>query len=308
LFFGFLLIGAAIAYPPYAVGVIVGLILIGLLWMNARRGARSTARFTVEVRPDRNSRQTPPPLLDPANVIVPNPVAPAGFPNLPPRPDNPYDRAPQQSADRAYASTRCPTCDVVLVPLPRSKKRCPSCGNDIYVRSGPDNKRHLLGAAQLAAFEQMRVENERAAALELQYRIESREREWRSRLLTAGFLVGDSETDVVGESFRHGELAGLMAALRDQPEQAEVHVVAELRREPANRHDPNAVMVIVNGVHVGYIERFEAEVWQALLQRMEKAGRRAFAHGILIGGRIQPDGMIGPIGVRLEDIPDVWHT
>jgi len=34
----------------------------------------------------------------------------------------------------------CPNCGVVLDPAPKQKKKCPSCGNDVYVRTDPFNK------------------------------------------------------------------------------------------------------------------------------------------------------------------------
>lgn len=55
--------------------------------------------------------------------------------------------------ERPYASTTCPSCGVELAPLPKAKKSCRSCREPIYVRSGPDDKRHLLRETDLAAFE-----------------------------------------------------------------------------------------------------------------------------------------------------------
>jgi predicted RNA-binding Zn-ribbon protein involved in translation (DUF1610 family) len=52
-------------------------------------------------------------------------------------------------AERPYDRSDCPSCGVELHPLPKAKKRCPSCGEAIYVRSGPDNVRHLLREADL---------------------------------------------------------------------------------------------------------------------------------------------------------------
>ena len=51
--------------------------------------------------------------------------------------------------DREYANRTCPYCDAGLDPLPRAKKRCPSCRESIYVRSGPDGLTYLLQEADL---------------------------------------------------------------------------------------------------------------------------------------------------------------
>jgi hypothetical protein len=140
--------------------------------------------------------------------------------------------------------------------------------------------------------------------VERQTAYEAAEGTWRRRLAEAGFLVGDSFLDVVGESHRHRELLGLMLMLRTSPDQYEIQTTAELVPEPTNRHDPNAVKVIIHGVHVGYLEAWQAEEWQPLLRRMATARRRAFVYAVIIGGRPQPDGMIGPIGVQLNDVPE----
>lgn len=47
-------------------------------------------------------------------------------------------------ADRTYANTDCPYCSAALDPLPRAKKRCPTCGEPVYVRAGPDGLTYLL--------------------------------------------------------------------------------------------------------------------------------------------------------------------
>jgi hypothetical protein len=45
---------------------------------------------------------------------------------------------------RTYANAICPYCSVALDPLPRAKKKCPGCGQPIYVRLGPDGVTYLL--------------------------------------------------------------------------------------------------------------------------------------------------------------------
>ena len=52
-----------------------------------------------------------------------------------------------------YDRTNCPYCGVAFDPLPRAKKRCPSCGEMVWVRAGPDGRRYILREVDLAAHE-----------------------------------------------------------------------------------------------------------------------------------------------------------
>ena len=51
------------------------------------------------------------------------------------------------------ANTACPYCSVELDPLPKAKKRCPGCGQPIYVRSGSDGLTYLLQVGDLPVLE-----------------------------------------------------------------------------------------------------------------------------------------------------------
>ena len=53
--------------------------------------------------------------------------------------------------DPPYDRTDCPYCGAVQDPLPKAKRKCPSCGQPVYVRTGPDGQRHLLREADLDA-------------------------------------------------------------------------------------------------------------------------------------------------------------
>ena len=55
---------------------------------------------------------------------------------------------------RTFANTACPYCSVELNLLPESKKRCPGCGQPIYVRLGPDGLTYLLRADDLSVLDQ----------------------------------------------------------------------------------------------------------------------------------------------------------
>ena len=58
------------------------------------------------------------------------------------------------SQERPYANTTCPYCDAELDPLPKSRKRCPSCRQPVHVRSQPDGMTHLIKASDVPAAEE----------------------------------------------------------------------------------------------------------------------------------------------------------
>lgn len=265
--------------------------------------------FSIETNATRfRDPDNPPPVLRPSDVAV-LPPRPADLPTLPPRPSilDGYGDGPTEYVsveDRPYARTTCPSCGVELSPLPKAKKRCPSCHQDIFVRSGPDNQRHLLSATELQAFEQRWQDERLAKALESQAEQQRAQATWDAQLRGIGVLRGDNWIDVVGESYRQPALAALMDRWRTRPGQAQVMAIAELRREPTNPHDTNAIVVLIDGMLVGYLSRWEAEEYQQLLRRMERDHKRAFLEATMIGGTMTADGYISVIGVQLRGAPD----
>jgi hypothetical protein len=242
-------------------------------------------------------RHDGPPTLDPRRAAR-LPPSPRGWPVLPPGPPRPERVPPEQ---RAYASTACPWCAAEMSPPPKAKKRCPACGNDVHVRSGPDELRHLLRPDDIAATD------ERWAAEEL-----ARERAELER--RAAFLASlgmprprrsvdeddeDWEIDVVGESFH---LAELVALLERYPAR---ECVAIVRREPANKYDNQAVEVLIDGVQVGHLSREDARDYQPRLRSWEKKGHAMWAIAELAGGGLGPDGRHSPVGVTLWGLPRI---
>jgi hypothetical protein len=145
----------------------------------------------------------------------------------------------------------------------------------------------------MAAFEQGRwaeARRRQSAALDV----------WHQLLENAGFAVGPEDLDVVGESYYHASLAGIRAALHQPGTGYETRAVAQLRREPDNRWDRNAIGVYIHGVKVGHLDRYDAEDYQSLLKRH---GGTMWVQAVLMGGRATPAGEAGPIGVKLDDIP-----
>jgi ssDNA-binding Zn-finger/Zn-ribbon topoisomerase 1 len=281
--------------------ILIGaLLVLAIIYVVGRRSRASTASVSRPTPRPRSGRQPLTRLED----VVPIP-APVGWPALPPEPagldGEPEARPRVELADRPYDRTTCPTCSAELDPLPKAKKRCPACSSELYVRSGPDDRRYLLTATEVTTFQDRwaadttaRYEGARvaqAAALT----------EWHARLRGAGLEVGRQDLDVVGESFHHAALAGIRAALHDTSPGFEVRVVALLRREPENKYDRNAIAVYVHGAQVGHLDRYDAEEYQPLLKR---AGGELWVQAVLMGGRMTPVGEVGPIGVKLDDIPE----
>lgn len=82
-----------------------------------------------------------------------------------------------------------------------------------------------------------------------------------------GESVEDFNTKLAGVTFKNSDGSSRQAALRS----CVVGEVLELRREPKNPYDPNAVAVVRGtGDQIGYLSRFRA--WQVALQM--EAGRR----------------------------------
>lgn len=81
------------------------------------------------------------------------------------------------------------------------------------------------------------------------------------------WLAPDVELEVVGESFHAGHLGRLLA---DGKHDLGLSLVAWLVPEPANPHDPNAVMVWLCGGQVGHLARGAAAIWQKELVALSR--------------------------------------
>jgi hypothetical protein len=104
---------------------------------------------------------------------------------------------------------------------------------------------------------------------------------------------GRTSVKVAGESFRQDALVRITGRRGSEAVRIE-DVELELVCEPDSVHDPRAVKVLVQGLHVGYLSRGNARRY---CKRIEREG-----------GRVQLKGFIGcleggPIGVRVH-IPD----
>lgn len=281
------------------VWIALALIALAVLWLSRRPPGRATFEAGARGSSGRSSHG-----LTRIHDVIPIPPPP-GWPVLPPAPAGLDGSPPPEEyvavADRSYARTTCPHCGVELNPLPKAKKRCRDCGQEIFVRSGPGGKRHLLAATELEGFQGLWAEHQVARSVEAAAAQEQAERIWRETLRRLGVQVGEYEMDVVGESYRHAALAGIRAALIGDSQEFEVRTIACLEREPGNPHDRNAVRVMVHGEMVGYLDRYSAEDYGPTLRR---ASGPFYVQAVLMGGRLTEDARFGPIGVRLEDVPE----
>lgn len=115
----------------------------------------------------------------------------------------------------------------------------------------------------------------------------------------------DIDLDVVGESHYQRALARIAGPKTEEGYCLPVQI--ELRREPTNPHDKNAVQCLINGELVGYINREGARALQPLLLKYEKAGYRPFVQGYITGGWSRPGGDEGHYGVKLGE-PSAYRT
>lgn len=84
-------------------------------------------------------------------------------------------------------------------------------------------------------------------------------------------------TEVEGEFARTAEIAAVVRALTGRPlrldHEVEIpYVPAVLRTEPDNRYHRRAIMVVIEGSHVGYLARDDADRYHAAITRVERAG------------------------------------
>ena len=95
---------------------------------------------------------------------------------------------------------------------------------------------------------------------------------------------------MVGESFQRDHLTALIRA-HNAFESGEIYSTAVLGLEPTNPFDPNAVKVVVEGVHVGYIPKFDS---LAVTEMIKKRGKKEIEVPVRIGyDTNSPEPLIG---------------
>ena len=101
----------------------------------------------------------------------------------------------------------------------------------------------------------------------------------------------DYSVEIVGES--HGQEALEEICGGRDTESANLKVTARLEREDDNPHDDQAVKVIIQGRHVGYLSRGDARRYRAM------PSVPAEVPALIVGGWDRGDRRAGHYGVRL---------
>ncbi len=107
--------------------------------------------------------------------------------------------------------------------------------------------------------------------------------------------------DIVGESHRTAALEGLLSARRagGQPT-GELEATATLVREPGNPHDANAVRVVIDGGHVGYLRREDATAYAPHLDILQQRGQQARVPAVIGWSQDWDNPRRRIIGVRID--------
>jgi hypothetical protein len=99
--------------------------------------------------------------------------------------------------------------------------------------------------------------------------------------------------DVVGESFQRDHLMALIRS-HEAFNTGEILATAVLEPEPTNEFDPTAVKVVIEGVQVGYIAKFDSA---AVTKMIEKSGKKVYEVPAKIGFDVNSPAPL--IGVKI---------
>lgn len=111
-------------------------------------------------------------------------------------------------------------------------------------------------------------------------------------------LAPGAERKVVGESHYQAALEQAAAGHTSDGCRRQL-VVAQLVREPTNRHDRNAVQVLVGRQCVGYIPKADAPGYHRIIDQLHDQGRPATCFARLTGGWDRGRNDRGHIGIEL---------
>lgn len=123
------------------------------------------------------------------------------------------------------------------------------------------------------------------------YRISERKRPDLFPRVVAGF--GTFEVRVVGTAFHQQSLASICGDRR--PDGHLVKVMAVLKCEDTNHHDPQAVRVEIAGIRIGYLSRANARLFRRQFSRQE-----IHCDARISGGWDRGGNEAGHFGVRLD--------
>lgn len=109
--------------------------------------------------------------------------------------------------------------------------------------------------------------------------------------------IFEPRLSVVGESHYQSALLSITNSAPGQ--EVAFDCIAELVPEPTNPHDPHAVMVRIEGKHVGYLSRQNARKFGPRLKKMLDAGQPTICNAYI---GCKPDTGNLNLGVSLEVI------
>jgi len=173
----------------------------------------------------------------------------------------PYDGPKEQDV--------CPYCFERLAKRPGRRTTCPHCGRPIVVRSRPEGSERVS----------LLCTEEQAARID-------------------AYWEGEGITHVVGESFHQDNLLRIAGGKRRDG--VRMATLAELRTEPNNRFDPNAVVVEIAGLPVGHLSREDAAGYAPALRHIQQGlGITVECRAFIRGGWYRSRADQGSFGVEL---------
>jgi len=104
--------------------------------------------------------------------------------------------------------------------------------------------------------------------------------------------------EVVGESHRQEAFELVMGPKR--PEGFNDIVTAQLVFDDGNEHDPNAVGVLIETYHVGYIPRADAALFREQILNINPEELPVTCKAKIVGGWLRDDGDEGSFGIKLS--------
>lgn len=107
------------------------------------------------------------------------------------------------------------------------------------------------------------------------------------------------EVVVKGEASYQDAIARIAGGRQIRDEGVQIPVQAQLRCEPTNQYDANAVQVLIDGNVVGYLSKKEATRYCPVITRAEQAGALVFVEGLVCGGWSDGDQNVGHFGVKV---------
>lgn len=197
-----------------------------------------------------------------------------------------------------YARTTCPYCNVELSPVPKAKKKCPSCRQPIYVRNAYDGTIHLHREQDRTAFREAWEHDRAAAELAEAEAFGRREAEQRAVYRAKGALIDENGgmLEVQGESRFRAALHKIVGHV--DPERWVSHAcLAQLVIHGSAAHGNCCVRVEIDGVQVGFLRDDDAEYYEPMLRGLESRGQDPVFRATIFGKH-------GHYGVTLDEVPE----